>query len=216
MLAMDKAGREREMIAVLFDSLHVRNVLTSEQISEGFGSLLASLEDLLLDIPEAPVLLAHFLADAILDQLLPSNVGTTWSPELVASPTVRNVLDEVTTRLRGRVAVVSAQELRGSLRSIMSEYLASHDHLEVERRLEELKVAPELQHEILRASVEIALDRKAHYPHAFAFLLSSSSLPFGLGRMSPTPRLKFQPQTSLPNVSQPTYPLWLGASLYPV
>ena len=35
-LAMDKGGREREMIAVLLSSLHVRRVLTSAQVADGF------------------------------------------------------------------------------------------------------------------------------------------------------------------------------------
>eukprot|EP00326_Haptolina_ericina_P010173 CAMPEP_0181223624 /NCGR_PEP_ID=MMETSP1096-20121128/30649_1 /TAXON_ID=156174 ORGANISM="Chrysochromulina ericina, Strain CCMP281" /NCGR_SAMPLE_ID=MMETSP1096 /ASSEMBLY_ACC=CAM_ASM_000453 /LENGTH=529 /DNA_ID=CAMNT_0023316565 /DNA_START=8 /DNA_END=1597 /DNA_ORIENTATION=+ len=171
MLAMDKAGREREMIAVLFDSLHKRGLLTSAQIVEGFTSLLESLEDVLLDTPAAPDLLAHFLADAILDRLLPANFS--WPPELLSSDAVRRVLDEVSARLRGRVAVAAVSELRSSLRSILSEYLASHDDGEVVRRLNELNVPSELQHEIVRAAVEIALDRKDHERELVSQLISN-------------------------------------------
>jgi len=170
---MDKADREREMIAVLFDSLYVRDVLTTEQIAEGFESLLVSLEDLSLDTPAAPDLLAHYLADAILDRLLPANVITDWSAELRAKPVVRKVLDEVDARVRGRLAAGRPVELRQSLRSIVGEYLVSHDFGEVERRLDELRVAPELQHEIVRAAVEIALDRKDHERELVSQLLSS-------------------------------------------
>ncbi len=109
-LAMDKEGREREMVAVLLASLHARDVLTSEQATthhpppsararipsacppsprplprapltphspggaqaaEGFRALIDGIDDLKIDIPTAPSLLSHFVADAHLDGLLP-------------------------------------------------------------------------------------------------------------------------------------------------
>ena len=50
-LAMDKTGRECEMVAVLLASLHARDLLTPAHVSKGFVALLESLDDLKLDIP---------------------------------------------------------------------------------------------------------------------------------------------------------------------
>ncbi|KAL1503562.1 hypothetical protein AB1Y20_012040 [Prymnesium parvum] len=171
LLAMDKEAREREMVAELFDSLHVRGLLTSQQIADGFASLLDALDDLRLDTPAAPALLAHFLADAILDGLLPPTVAAGWPSELTSSPTVKAVMEEVEARLVGRVPTAGA-ELRQAIRSVVVEYLVSHDATEVARRLDELKVGVSCQHEIIRAAIEVGLDRRDHERELISQLLS--------------------------------------------
>ena len=99
-VAMDKTDREREMIAVLFATLHVRKVLTSKQVAHGFETLAESLADLALDCPDAAELLAHFLADAVLDGLFKASALREWPDELRAS--AASLLRSVERRLAGR------------------------------------------------------------------------------------------------------------------
>lgn len=63
-------------------------------------------------------------------------------------------------------------ELRKSLRSVVIEYLASHDTAEVARRLEELKIPIPCQHEIVRAAIEVGLERRDHERELISQLIS--------------------------------------------
>ena len=151
-IAMDKADREREMIAVLFATLHARKVLSSKQAAQGFQALAESLSDgdLTLDCPDAAGLLAHFLADAVLDGLLPASALREWPDELRADPLGASLLDAVGRRLNGRQPIggsqVDPKEIVKQLHSCLEEYLSSHDVAEVERRLRELQIPPDRQH----------------------------------------------------------------------
>ena len=205
-LAMDKAGREREMIAVLLSAFHARGVLTSKDVSDGFGALLEGLDDLLLDIPSAATLVAHFLADAHLDGLVPlsaldvleksekaqgtacrevqGGAGThsprAHSPEPIADRAVprvcTQVLKEARDRLVGRVPLGGSQldkrEVRTQLRRVIEEFLSARDVAEVRRRLVELAVPADLQHQMVRAAVELGIERKDHERELVSQLLS--------------------------------------------
>jgi len=162
--AMDEAARERELIAVLFASLHVRGVLTAEQVAAGFFSLVETLDDVCIDTPSAAPLLAHFLADAVLDALLPRATLETWPPQLPSTPQLDELFTEVQRRLKGRQPVggtqLDVQALRPKLRSVVEEYLCSHDEAEVRRRLIELQVPPDGLHELPRVAIEHSLGRR--------------------------------------------------------
>ena len=107
-LAMDRGGREREMIAVLLAALHARALLSSEQVCAGFSALVEGVDDLQLDIPSAPALLSHFLADAHLDGLLPLDALAKLD---AAAPgdAARAVLADARRRLAGRVPLGGSQ-----------------------------------------------------------------------------------------------------------
>ena len=176
-LAMDKAGREREMVAVLLSSLHVRGVLTSAQVADGFKALLETIDDLLLDIPDAAGLVSHFLADSHLDGLLPLKMVDELEAAVAAQPAAASVLRQTRARLRGRMPLSGSQvdgaTVRAELRKVVEEYLISHDVAEVGRRCAELCVPVDLQHELVRASIELAMERKDHDRELVSQLLSS-------------------------------------------
>ena len=102
-LAMDKSDREREMVAVLFASLHARGVLSTAQTVAGFRALLDQIGDLTLDCPGAPELLAHYIADAVLDSLVPRAAVDGWRDAATAAgednPLPAKVLATVDRRL---------------------------------------------------------------------------------------------------------------------
>lgn len=177
-LAMDMAGREREMIAVLFSSLHVRSVLSSEQILAGFRALLDSVEDLQIDIPDAPALLSHYLADSHLDGMMPltqlHELGLAFADAPVASAVLRQANDRLVGRVPTGGSQVDAGKVRAKLRGIVEEYLQAKDITEVGRRVIELCVPNDLQHELVRAAVELGLERKDHDRELVSQLLSAA------------------------------------------
>ena len=67
---MDLHDRERELASNLLPRLYP-NVIQHSKIVEGFTTLLERIEDLKLDIPNAPEYLSMFLARAVMDDLLP-------------------------------------------------------------------------------------------------------------------------------------------------
>ena len=64
-LAMDRKDRERELVSALLPGL-TPAVVPPEQAALGFTRLLAGLDDLALDIPEAPRLMELFLGESFL------------------------------------------------------------------------------------------------------------------------------------------------------
>lgn len=74
-MALDRRDREREMVSVLLSSLYPQ-VLTGDQLGQGFTRLLASVEDLVLDNPDAAHLISLFLGRIIVDEVLPPSFLT--------------------------------------------------------------------------------------------------------------------------------------------
>lgn len=64
------ACREHEMAANLLSRLY-HEVIQADQMQKGFRNLLASVDDLKLDVPAAEDDLALFLARAVVDDILP-------------------------------------------------------------------------------------------------------------------------------------------------
>jgi hypothetical protein len=70
-MAMDRNDREREMASSLLNDLAQGSVVSEEQLSLGFKKLLSSVEDMTLDIPDAPRFLTLFIGRAIVDEAVP-------------------------------------------------------------------------------------------------------------------------------------------------
>lgn len=69
-IAMEHKQSHREMASVLLSDCYGR-IITSRDIVQGFDLLLDGLPELILDIPEAPVLLGNFIARAVADDCVP-------------------------------------------------------------------------------------------------------------------------------------------------
>ncbi|XP_002986347.2 programmed cell death protein 4 isoform X1 [Selaginella moellendorffii] len=69
-IAMDKRDREKEKAAVLLSALYA-DVVPADQMAKGFRKLLLSVDNLVLDNPNAVKILAVFVARAVVDDILP-------------------------------------------------------------------------------------------------------------------------------------------------
>ncbi|GMY15014.1 programmed cell death protein 4 [Fagus crenata] len=69
-MAMDRHDKEKEMASVLLSALYA-DVISPNQIQDGFFMLLESADDLAVDILDAVDILALFLARAVVDDIIP-------------------------------------------------------------------------------------------------------------------------------------------------
>lgn len=138
--------------------------------STGFDALLANLPDLILDTPEAPVLLGNFIARAVADDCIP--------PKYVTSPDNADKLNEhALAAIKRADALMSLKQgwahldniwgSAGPLRPVknitkqmtllLKEYLSSRDFEEAQRCLRALEV-PHYHHELVYEAVVMALE----------------------------------------------------------
>mmetsp|Transcript_41456 Transcript_41456/g.130580 ORF Transcript_41456/g.130580 Transcript_41456/m.130580 type:complete len:450 (-) Transcript_41456:19-1368(-) len=160
-LAMEKKNRERERASVLLSAM--TRVYGSEQFFEGFTRVMRSLDDLSLDTPNAPALLANFIARAIVDDVLPPNFISFVPDRLVASERGKEVAGSVkalleqhsSTRIMnvwGAGAKNSVEELKESVNALVEEYFVEGELKEAVRCVQELD-APHFGHEIVKKIV---------------------------------------------------------------
>jgi hypothetical protein len=72
-LCLDRSQQEQEIMACLLTSLEVYGSFSSDEIASGLDVLIARFDDVLLDAPEAAMVLAVILAHLILDGTLPES-----------------------------------------------------------------------------------------------------------------------------------------------
>eukprot|EP00891_Asterochloris_glomerata_P000321 jgi/Astpho2/321/Aster-02203 len=199
-LAMDRKDRERELTSALLAALSPQTI-SEDQMSLGFTRLLASVEDLALDIPDAPHLLALFLGRAVVDEVL--------APSFLASvlPALRNdslgvtVVQTTGSMLSARHAAErlincwhggcqTVDQLRESMqashlgvidagqarscaadKALLEEYLGSGDTAEAARCLHDLTV-PFYHHELVKRALLMALDPTGHHAASLFSLLA--------------------------------------------
>lgn len=180
-LAMDRKDRERELTSALLAALSPQTI-SEDQMSLGFTRLLASVEDLALDIPDAPHLLALFLGRAVVDEVL--------APSFLASvlPALRNdslgvtVVQTTGSMLSARHAAErlincwhggcqTVDQLRESMQALLEEYLGSGDTAEAARCLHDLTV-PFYHHELVKRALLMALDPTGHHAASLFSLLA--------------------------------------------
>ncbi|XP_017872195.1 PREDICTED: programmed cell death protein 4 [Drosophila arizonae] len=167
-IAMDHKDSQREMTSVLISDLYGR-VITGKDIEKGFNMVLANLPDLILDTPEAPVMLGNFMARAIADDCMP--------PKFVSRPEEHQQMNEYAEQaLRRADALLHKQVwahldnvwgMGGPLRPVktitkqmtllLKEYLSSRDVAEAQRCLRALEV-PHYHHELVYEAVVMTLE----------------------------------------------------------
>eukprot|EP01052_Picozoa_sp_SAG31_P024856 SAG31_NODE_2142_length_6344_cov_1.986709_3_plen_538_part_00 len=157
-LAIDRTARESERVSVLLSGL-CPGILDAPTIQQGFGLLVRAVDDLAIDVPEAPALVALFLARAVLDELLPpafvtsGSCGTSGGAALDAPPpsgvavcaaartliTARHGAARVLAAWGGGEAGTSTHSKR-EIRALLEEYIYHRDPTEACRCLRELRV----------------------------------------------------------------------------
>merc|ERR1712151_281605 len=74
--AMERSGYECELAIELLASLRKDEEIDCTQLSQGFDQIYARMDDLILDVPDAPEMLQSFVVQARQKQLLPAG----WEP----------------------------------------------------------------------------------------------------------------------------------------
>ena len=69
-LAMDHKPSHREMASTLISDLY-QKIISQRDIGKAFDYLIRQLPDLILDTPDAPIILGNFMARAIADDCIP-------------------------------------------------------------------------------------------------------------------------------------------------
>ena len=163
-LGLDAGPRERELISRLLACLHP-NPLTDEEMEMGFEVLLDSIDDLVIDIPDAKAMVGSFLARAVVDEVLApaflSNRNNTHPGDCVVEKAVSLLSREhCTARLEkvwGPGDGRPVSELKEIMDQLLKEYLLSRELDEAASCVRELK-ASHFHHELVKRGVKIAME----------------------------------------------------------
>jgi len=169
--SMDRRDREREMISNLLSFLYPQ-VLSGDQLGQGFTRLLLSAEDLVLDNPNAVHFLTNFLGRIIVDEIVPPSFLTSVLGSLKDHSLGVQIVEETGSLLSARHAAErllncwhggskDIEQVRSEIRTMLKEYLTSKEVDEIARCLHELGM-PFYHHEFVRRALEMALDSDAN------------------------------------------------------
>jgi len=163
-LGLYAGPRERELVSRLLACLHP-NPLADEEMEMGFEVLLDSIEDLVIDIPDAQAMVGSFLARAVVDEVLApaflSNRNNTHPGDCVVEKAVGLLSREhCTARLEkvwGPGDGRPVTELKEIMDQLLKEYLLSRELDEAASCVRELK-ASHFHHELVKRGVKIAME----------------------------------------------------------
>ncbi|KAJ8920423.1 hypothetical protein NQ315_005289 [Exocentrus adspersus] len=167
-IAMDHKPSHREMTSVLISDLFP-HVVNENDISKAFENLLANLNDLILDIPDAPTVLGNFVARAIADDCIPPKF-IQRTREKSDNKDFQEALIRADTLLsmkHGLVRLHNVWGVGGALRPVkaltrqmsllLQEFISSSDIVEASRCLRLLEV-PHFHHELVYEAIVMALE----------------------------------------------------------
>lgn len=167
-IAMDHKPSHREMTSVLISDLF-GYVLNVDDITKALESLLANLDDLVLDVPDAPTILGNFIARAIADDCIPPKFIIVMKGK-TDNERIQEALSRADTLLsidHGLVRLHNVWGVGGALRPVkaltrqmtllLQEFLCSGDIEEASRCLRVLEV-PHFHHELVYEAIVMALE----------------------------------------------------------
>lgn len=167
-MAMDHKPSHREMTSMLISDMYA-HVVSESDIAKAFEQLLRNLPDLILDTPDAPMVLGNFIARAVADDCLPPKFVNTHK-ESPPNEQAREALSRAHTLLsmkHGLVRLDNVWGLGGGLRPVkyltrqmtllLQEFVSSGDLEEAIRCLRSLEV-PHFHHELVYEAVVMAIE----------------------------------------------------------
>jgi programmed cell death protein 4 len=167
-LAMDHKPSHREMASTLISDLY-QKIISQRDIGKAFDFLMRQLPDLILDTPDAPVVLGNFMARAIADDCIPPKFLRTYKGQVEADE-ARRALTKAETLLsmkHGLVRLDNVWGVGGGVRPVkylvkkivllLKEYLCSGDIEEATLCLKELEV-PHFHHELVYEAVIMVIE----------------------------------------------------------
>ncbi|KAK4336879.1 hypothetical protein RND71_043984 [Anisodus tanguticus] len=168
-LAMEHKSSHRELTSVLISDLYDR-ILKEKDFDLAFKILLKSLPDLVLDTPEAPVILGNFIARSIADDCLPPNYVQKIQNNLDGCEHAKACLEHISSLLDSKYAMMKLDTvwgIAGGMRPVIAlisriqlllfEYICSGEIEEATRCLKELEV-PHFHHELVYEAIVYALE----------------------------------------------------------
>ncbi|XP_034838155.1 programmed cell death protein 4 [Maniola hyperantus] len=169
-IALDHKPSHCEMASVLISDLYGR-VFSAKDIGYAFERLLDKLPDLVLDTPDAAVLLSNFIARCVADDCLPPKfvqIQVDRGTELNAH--ARQAIHRAETLLSMKQGLVRLDNIWGvgggirpvkslirQIQLLLKEYLTSGDLAEAMRCVRELEV-PHFHHELVYETVLLAVE----------------------------------------------------------
>ncbi|RVW94922.1 Programmed cell death protein 4 [Vitis vinifera] len=170
-MAMDRHDKEKEMAAVLLSALYA-DVIDPSQVYKGFGKLVESSDDLIVDIPDTIDVLALFVARAVVDDILPPAFLTKHLASLPKDSKGVQVLRraekgylaaplhaEIIERRWGGSKNTTVEDVKARINNLLVEYRVSGDVKEACRCIKDLKV-PFFHHEIIKRALIMAMERR--------------------------------------------------------
>ncbi|XP_049883386.1 programmed cell death protein 4 [Pectinophora gossypiella] len=167
-IALDHKPSHCEMASVLISDLYGR-VFSAKDIGYAFERLLARLPDLILDTPDAPILLSNFIARCVADDCLPPRFVQTQA-KLELNPPAKQAIHRAETLLSMKQGLVRLDNIWGvgggirpvkwlirQIQLLLKEYLTSGDLAEAMRCVRELEV-PHFHHELVYETVLLAVE----------------------------------------------------------
>lgn len=179
--SLDLHDRERELASELLPRLFP--TVSRDKVVEGFTVLLERLEDLRLDIPNAPELLSFFLARAVVDDILTPSF---LSPDSADIEIAKETLVQAKNLISGKSAAKriahiwgpsgdqSVKKIKERIASILNEYLVSNDMTEADKAIKDL-AAPSFNYYVVKRAVIRALEAKDTERDKIVKLLSTFS-----------------------------------------
>nr|CAH7767913.1 unnamed protein product [Callosobruchus chinensis] len=167
-IALDHKPSHREMTSVLISDLFP-HVISEPDISKAFESLLANINDLKLDVPDAPTIIGNFIARAIADDCIPPKFIQTMKEKSDQKDFQEALIhaDTLLSMKHGLVRLHNVWGVGGALRPVkaltrqmsllLQEFLSSGDIEEASRCLRLLEV-PHFHHELVYEAIVMALE----------------------------------------------------------
>jgi len=139
--------------------------MSDSDMESGFDVLLESLDDLRTDVPDANIMVASFLARAVVDEVLPPAFLSEQNNDRPGDPVVEKAVtllsrEHCTARLErvwGPGDGRPVSELKEEMDQLLKEYVMSRELDEAARCIKEL-TTPHFHHELVKRGVTIAID----------------------------------------------------------
>jgi len=167
-LAMEHKASHRELTSVLISDLYSR-LLNMPDYEQAFKVLIKNMPDLVLDTPDAAIVLGNFIARAIADDCLPPCFVTKLKQTL-KDPLQLQAIEHAASLLESKFSMLKLDSIWGEggghrpvvslvsrIQLLLDEYISSADMEEATRCLTELEV-PHLHHHLIYEGVMKALE----------------------------------------------------------
>eukprot|EP01126_Amoeba_proteus_P026006 TRINITY_DN2580_c0_g1_i9.p1 TRINITY_DN2580_c0_g1~~TRINITY_DN2580_c0_g1_i9.p1 ORF type:complete len:318 (+),score=49.60 TRINITY_DN2580_c0_g1_i9:155-1108(+) len=162
---VEHSSYERELISSLLSAAY--NIFQGGEIVDGFQLLLYRLPDLVLDVPNAPQVLAKFISRAYYDEIVPpaffhdAHIDNQWAKEALSLAFAMLHSSDEKRRLEhvwGPGDLTSVPELETAVDQILQEYFENPNPVEAAGSVTELH-APSFGNQIVKQALKLVLDK---------------------------------------------------------